>query len=307
MTRGLLMFICMFWVSSLSNIHAQTLGAFCGSDAMNSQNSTNFLDDQWEHYYYADRTFTEAIYTLPIVVHIIHNGGTSNISDAQVLAAIEFLNQSFENIAYYDSTTGVNTEIQFCLASQDENGDYTSGITRNVSLLTNMTMEAQDLDVKNIARWNPFCFVNIYVVNSINSTVSGTGVVAYATFPASHGLANDGIVIEAGYFGSSAGNNSVLTHEMGHYLGLYHTFQGACLNNNCLTDGDKVCDTPPDASTAAIPCAGSVNTCHTDALSGFSSDVNDLHRDYMDYGDLNCFNQFTNDQKLRMHFFYKFG
>ena len=53
---------------------------------------------------------------------------------------------------------------------------------------------------------------------------------------------------------------------MGHYFGLYHTFEGGCGNADCLIDGDRVCDTPPEQSSAAIPCGQTVNTCDSGFL-----------------------------------------
>src|SRR5690349_12957534 len=57
-----------------------------------------------------------AVVTLPVVVHIIHNGGSENISDARAMTAIQNLNAAFANTGFYDPSNGVNTEIQFCLA-----------------------------------------------------------------------------------------------------------------------------------------------------------------------------------------------
>jgi len=244
-------------------------------------------------------------YTLPVVVHIVHAAGTvlgtnENIDNAQVVLALSHLNSLFANSAPYDPVSGVNTDIQFCLAQQDPNGNATTGINRIASPLTDMIMESDDVSLKDLSRWNPNCYINIWVLRDICSVSSGCGVAGYAYFPSSHGTNIDGIVIEADYFGSSAINSSVLGHEMGHYLGLYHTFEGGCTNNDCNLDGDRVCDTPPDQFTGAINCLASYNSCTTDALSGFASDQNDMFQNYMDYGDPACYSIFTAGQTTRM-------
>ncbi|MCX6198876.1 MAG: M43 family zinc metalloprotease [Bacteroidetes bacterium] len=240
------------------------------------------------------------LYTLPVVVHIIHNNGTENISDAQVIQGIQDLNDAYANIGYYDSTSGVNTQVQFCLAKRDPAGQLTTGITRNVSTLTNVDINNSDVTMKNINRWNPLCYINIWLVKAICSGGSCGSIAGYAYFPSSHGTSVDGLVCLAAYFGSTQAKSSVQIHEMGHYLGLYHTFQGGCTNNNCLSDGDKVCDTPPDNATGYYTCGAVVNTCTTDALSGFLTDQNDLYPAYMDYGNFNCMSVFTQGQVDRM-------
>lgn len=246
-------------------------------------------------------TSPTALYVIPVVVHIIHNNGSENISDATVIQGIQDLNDAYANIGYYDSTTGVDTRIQFCLAKRDPNGNITTGITRNVSTYTNMTLETDDLNVKNLNRWNTSCYLNMWLVKEICSNSGGCGVAGYAYFPSAVGSNIDGLVAEARWFGSSRAASGVHIHEVGHYLGLYHTFQGGCTNNNCLNDGDHVCDTPPDGSTAAVPCSAAPNSCSTDAQSGFTTDQPDLFQDYMDYGDFHCYSVFTQGQSDRMH------
>ena len=242
---------------------------------------------------------------LPVVVHIVHNNGPENISDVQVMTAIQHLNAAYANTGYYDPSDGVNTNIQFCLAERDPDNNPTNGITRDVSPYTVMSTAADpmafydnDQNVKNVRRWNPLCYINIWVVKTISS-YSG----AYASFPSAHGTDFDGIVIQAKDFGGSFAGDVFVIHEMGHYLGLYHTFQGGCTNTDCSLDGDQVCDTPPDASTAAIGCDQTMNSCSTDMLSGFATDQNDLIQDYMDYGNTNCMTVFTQGQSDRMNGF----
>jgi PKD repeat protein len=140
----------------------------------------------------------------------------------------------------------------------------------------------------------------------------GPNVAGYATLPSSHGFPNDGIVNEAGLFGSSPSNSKVHIHEAGHYCGLYHTFEGGCINSNCQTDNDQVCDTPPDASVSPVNCGAVINTCTTDEddislnnpfrpiVNGGLGDQNDLYINYMDYGFQTCQTLFTDGQRVRM-------
>ena len=239
----------------------------------------------------AYKTTTQNVLYVPVVVHIIHQYGPENIADTTVVAAIDQLNMRFQNAAPYYDATGHDVYIQFCLASIDPQGNATTGITRNYSNLTDLWV-SNDVQLKDLNRWDPYYYYNIWVVHSIsgfNISVSG-----YSSLPSNMGSPTDGVVIDYGSIRSY-----VLTHETGHYLGLYHTFEGGCTNFNCLLDGDQVCDTPPDTSSSV--CMG--NSCSTDmndtsGFNPFTHDMNDLPN-YMDY--TSCPLSFTQGQADRMY------
>ena len=172
----------------------------------------------------------------------------------------------------------------------------------------NINAFIEDDKLKNLNRWDPSRYINIWIVSSTNfegvtnfacGQWARLGESGYAYFPGAS--ANiDGIVLS----GISPGR---LAHEMGHYLSLYHTFEGLnCVNNNCQTDGDHVCDTPPDASVGDSPsCNNPQNWCSSDTLSNhsngfFPTDVPDMISNFMDYGNYGCHNAFTEGQAERM-------
>lgn len=236
-----------------------------------------------------------ADYTLPVVVHIVHQNGFENISDGEVERAIEWLNDGFANINYYDQNVGVDTRIQFCLAQRDPDGNATNGILHIESPHTNVT---SDIALKNTSRWDPYSYINIWVVNN----AGGPG--GYATLPSAHGKSADGVVVQVDKMLDIGSAHSTLIHELGHYLGLYHVFTGGCKNDDCLVDGDRVCDTPPDGSTAApLSCRVPVNSCDTDTNSGLNTDMDDLTWNYLDYGNYKCRSGYTQGQADRMHFY----
>ncbi len=232
--------------------------------------------------------------TIPVVVHIIHNGGTENISDAQVLGQIEVLNEDFRKLAGTNGDGyGVDTEVEFCLAKISPDGNCTDGIVRVQSILTNH-LTYQRAQLKQLSYWDNTRYLNMYVVKSING---GSGIAGYSSFPGGP-PDEDGIVVRHNYFGKSGTsatgtNGRTTTHEIGHWFGLYHTFNNGCGTDTC-TDGDYVCDTPPVANPN-FGCP-TINSCSNDL-----PDVNDQIANYCDYSDDACKNMFTAGQKDRVH------
>ena len=227
---------------------------------------------------------------IPVVVHVIHNGGTENISDAQIQSQIDVLNEDYQRkVGTNGFGNGVDTEIEFCLAKIDPNGKCTNGIVRVQSTLTNH-QSFQRAQLSALSYWDNTRYLNIYVVNTIAGNVLG-----YSSFP-NGPAADDGVVCVHNYFGrtgtASASLGRTMSHESGHWFGLYHTFNGGCGIDTCA-DGDYVCDTPP----AANPNFGCpvINSCSNDFPN-----VNDQVQNYMDYSNDACKSIFTLGQKQRM-------
>ncbi|NOX47763.1 MAG: T9SS type A sorting domain-containing protein [Chlorobi bacterium] len=227
---------------------------------------------------------------IPVVVHVIHNGGSENISDEQVESQINILNEDFGKIPGSNGDgNGVDTKVRFCLARIDPNGNCTNGIVRINSLLTyHQTYERAMLT--QLSFWDNTKYLNIYLVKTITG-----GILGYSSFPGGP-PAEDGIVVRSNVFGNTGTASSSLgrttTHEVGHWFGLYHTFNNGCGDDVCF-DGDYVCDTPPQASPS-FSCT-TLNTCSNDV-----PDENDQKENYMNYTPGACKDMFTNGQKLRV-------
>ena len=283
---------------------------------------------------------TTIIYNIPVVIHIIHNGDAintignivgENISDAQAASQIEIMNQDFRrmnNTPGGANTTGlaVDVEINFCLATQDENGLPTSGIIRhNITPYSNNVADGaggadwetrSDVELmKATTQWDPTKYLNMWTFRAGGEDLDNgglNGLLGYAQFPSASGLdglatnggsaSTDGVVASFDAFGSIAySDNSfnlnqtynlgrTMTHEVGHWLGLRHIWG----DGDCTVD--DYCDDTPNAGQANYVCSV-VNSC-TDRPA--SSDKNDMIENYMDYTTDDCMDTFTQDQKDRM-------
>jgi hypothetical protein len=240
----------------------------------------------------SSRSVLDGIVSIPTVVHIMHEGTAEgvggNVPNAQVLAAIDALNADFSG-----QTGGTNVEVQFCLASRAPSGEPTNGIVRfdmsvqfpsysQTGLITPPGGGVPtEMDMKSLSNWEGEDYLNIWVVPQMNS---GGNPLGYAYMPPITGLL-DGVVLRADVFGA---DQRTLTHEVGHYLGLYHTFNGtsscSTVEPDCSMYGDRVCDTPP--TTTGWSCTAGC--------------PEGLAENFMDYTSDACMSAFTEGQRTRM-------
>jgi len=237
------------------------------------------------------------VVTVPVVFHIV-NQNAAAITDQMIIDAVAELNKAFAHLGVYGTDPkGVDTRIQFCLATRTPDGGKTNGIDRINSYYQNIDVDLEAGKLGVLSNWNPSKYANIWLVNSIQGEIQPSvfecgkwermGYGGYAS-------AGGGLVV-------SSLSTPLVAHEMGHYLSLLHTFQGTnCANNDCTTDGDLVCDTPPDRSIKSSPCSSPENSCNTDTISGpFTVDEPDNISNFMDYGSP-CPSVFTQGQANRM-------
>lgn len=235
---------------------------------------------------------TVDIYQIPVVVHIIeHTNGDGQISDALVHSQIDVLNEDFRALAGTPGAPGYDVGIDFVLATTDPGGNPTTGITRSV----NDTWFADNGSYWNTLAWDTSKYMNVYT----NQAGGNLGYVPNLPQGGLAGSPSDRVVVLWSAFGrnSSGGppydQGRTLTHEVGHYLGLEHTFNGGCAAAtppNCYTSGDLVCDTNSEAaSNFGCPGGGSTSCSSPDPIEN-----------YMDYSDDTCMDRFTDEQSHRI-------
>ena len=262
----------------------------------------------------AHKTETAATYIIPVVVHIMNKGEAigmgTNISNEAVYDKIKAINAEYRKIAgSLGDGSGVDVGIEFALAIKDPSGACTNGIDRvnmtaypdymSYGVRLSGSQGMSDAALKAVAFWDSNNYYNIWIVSALDNITTGLGAVGYTYLAAAHGTATDGAVLVSHSFrdvGSKAES-----HELGHSLNLYHTFEGDGTGNTCPVGngcgsglGDCCLDTPPHKRSTS-PC----NAAGTNSCDGNSSNALFV-TNYMEYSINECRNKFTADQKTRM-------
>ncbi|KAL0953449.1 hypothetical protein HGRIS_004682 [Hohenbuehelia grisea] len=264
-------------LSAPSNSSA-SIASFCGSNPTaewRAEAEAHFIANKVQGNLTADRP---AYAVIQIYYHVVSNSrGQGAIPDNVLGQQLNVLNRIYNNYGVY---------FQVAQTKRYTRDDWYSNI--NIDFLTQA-----EVDMKS-NRIGGADALNIYFVGSIRDANGQTGTLGFATFPYQYQSAKyrDGIVYSntAVPGGTSPNTNTgaVLAHEAGHWLGLFHTFEGGCRDGN--NAGDYVADTPAEAS-AARDCAVR-DSCPY-------SPGNDPVRNHMDYTDDFCRNQFTPGQVSR--------
>ncbi|MBX9851041.1 MAG: T9SS type A sorting domain-containing protein [Cytophagaceae bacterium] len=314
--RVFLILFIAFYAATLAAQHHH-----CGADALEEEKRKIFPARYAEHEKIQDQvqqilkgpkpakiSATEPVYTIPVVVHVVHNVPSgaiagNNIPDAQILAQIQVLNEDFRRKSgtngFNNDPVGADVNIEFCLATMDPSGNFTTGITRtyNSKNFFNVSFSDENL-LKSLAYWPSDQYLNLWVCRL------EPGYLGYAQYPNGNGVPGlppdggaetDGVVIDYRSFGKGGTAQSPYnlgrtpTHEAGHWLGLDHIWGDTYCGN------DWVADTPPDEDpNDDLDCYDSSDCDNNGSYN------QDMINNYMDYSADACMNIFTIGQKTRM-------
>lgn len=248
-------------------------------------------------------TLPNEVIIIPVVVHVLYNNSTENISDQQILSQIKSLNEDFRrqnadavNTPDPFKSVAADSRIVFCLAKVDPDGKYTTGIIRKfTSEKTFLADDAMKFASKGGDNaWDATKYLNLWVCNLFGRTLG------YSVLPGSP-LEKDGVVLKYNVFGTTGildkkyNKGRTATHEIGHWLGLRHLWGDAA----CGDDG--VADTPPqETSNSNCTTFPHVSSCSINQYG-------DMFMNFMDFNDDACMNLFTNGQKSAMRTLFAKG
>lgn len=230
--------------------------------------------------------------TVEVWFHVIRSAASGNTANGDIPESWLDNQVAALNTAYSGGTGGVDTGFRFHKAGSDR--------TTNASWFADVDMgTAEETAMKTALRKGSYRTLNVYTVDLTNTG----GLLGWATFPEKKPddatRLDDGVVVEFQSLpGGNAGDSDFdyhegdsLTHEAGHWLGLYHTFEGSCSGG-----GDLVSDTPAEAFPN-FDCDPLADSCSAKGL--------DPVHNFMDYTDDVCMTEFTAGQTKRMNSLWK--
>ena len=240
------------------------------------------------------------VYTIQVVVHRLEAPITGDgvFPDSLVRTQIDVLNEDFRALAGTPGAPGTDTRIRFVLATEDPDGNPHPGFTRTTNLFWfNDLPDPLNGTYYDALAWDPNRYLNIY---TLSPEAPGGLVLGYVPFlPQDGGVGTneDGVRILWNAFGRPSANapydqGRTATHEVGHWIGLYHVFDGGCSSGaapDCYANGDVICDTPPDST--------SHGGCPLEAMSCGDPDP---IQNYMEYTNDACMTNFTPEQTRRI-------
>jgi hypothetical protein len=233
---------------------------------------------------------SNAPYTIPLVVHIVHNNGPENIPDSVVTQTLSRINDNFNarnaalsTVATPFANIVANMQIEFCLAHTDPSGNVTTGIDRIVSLLTYYG----DTPTVKLNQWPSTEYFNIWIVDSLDTHKYG-----YALLPQDAALhpGLDGAVMPYSLLTAGGTGDGLLTNVMAHYLNLENIW-GNTNQPGVACGDDDVYDTPITKGTWMNACLTSQSICDPPTIENVQN--------FMDVAPCAC--MFTNGQKQRVY------
>ena len=241
---------------------------------------------------------------IPVVFHILYDDQLVNVSDSALYVTLNDLNIKFNKSKFRFVLVSINRKP---LSDFSWYQEYMSEPTTSTKIPSMRAPGSSKLfEIAETMSVNPRTTLNIFVQPKLYGALGFSFIPPYGQTSVSPSpKPPDGVWIRTSTFSTnpnSYNRNATLIHEIGHYLGLYHTFNGSfsCENFglNCATTGDLVCDTPPfKQSSPRIDCTPACNIIilESDPWAGY---VQDNHMDYLTH---DCRRSFTNGQINRMH------